>query len=580
MHRLFHLALPLIALGHMASAQDAPRNADVLFILDGSGSMWGRVNDVEKIVIAKDVMSGLIDGLPDSVDAGLITYGHRERGSCADIEVIATPGQTDRADLLASLSGVTPLGKTPISDSLLRAGEVMRQTEDPVSIVLVSDGIESCEGDPCATAALLREQDIDVRIHVVGFDVDAEAKEQLSCIAEAGGGEYYDASSADALDEALADVRVSIVEEPVVVEPVVTPVAPQVANLFRADDILRDINIMVFNADTGEEIDVLLPSDPELEVPAGTYRFEFGYPFQSWKFIPPQVSIEAGSDYTISAADYGLATVIWGADNARNVGIVEDATNSTILSLMASRERLQIPPSAYRFDFGNFVSPPVMIEPGGEYTISASDYALATVRWYDDIRADVKIVNDATGDDIATIRKSSSSAQIPPGTYRFAFRYFTSPPVVIEPDSDYTVTAADYGLATINWSDDILGDVDVIDDASGEEIVSLRKSRSQVQLAPGDYRFVFSGFASPAVTIGPNSTYTISAADYGLATVSLAERVRGDFLLLQGDQDPINLKDGREKQVLPGPYAMVYRGEELGIINIDADETRVIEVSQ
>ncbi len=580
MRRSFHLAVPFVALAGLATAQETGDNADVMFILDGSGSMWGRVNEVEKIVIAKDVMSGLIDGLPTEIDAGLITYGHRERGSCADIEVIATPGQTDRGDLLTALANVTPLGRTPISDSLLRAGEVIRETEDAVSIVLVSDGIESCEGDPCATAALLREQDIDVRIHVVGFDVDAEAKEQLSCIAQAGGGEYYDASSADSLDSALADVRVSIVEEPVVVEPVVTPVAPQVANLFRADDILGNTDITVINVDTGEEVDILFASEPETEVPAGTYRFEFGYPFQSWRFIPPPVSIEAGSDYTISAADYGLATVIWGADNARNVGIVEEATNSTILSLMASRERLQIPPGAYRFDFGNFISPPTTIEPGGEYTISASDYALATVRWSDDIRGDVKIVDDATGDEITTIRSSRSSAQIPPGTYRFAFRYFTSPPVLIEPDSDYTVTAADYGLAKINWSDDILGDVDVVDDASGEEIVSLRKSRSQVQLAPGDYRFVFSGFASPAVTIGPNSTYTISAADYGLATVSLAERVSGDFLLLQGDQDPINLRDGREKQVLPGPYAMVYRGEELGIINIDANETRMIEVSQ
>lgn len=118
MHRSIHLVLPFIALSGFATAQGTVENTDVMFILDGSGSMWGRVNEVEKIVIAKDVMSGLIDGLPTEIDAGLITYGHRERGSCADIEVIATPGQTDRDDLLTALADITPLGKTPISDSL------------------------------------------------------------------------------------------------------------------------------------------------------------------------------------------------------------------------------------------------------------------------------------------------------------------------------------------------------------------------------------------------------------------------------------------------------------------------------
>ena len=115
------------------------------------------MNEVPKIVVAKDVMTGLIEDLPEEVDAGLMTYGHRERGSCSDIELMATPGRTARADLLSALSGVNPLGKTPISGSLLRAGELFRETEDAVSIVLVSDGIESCEGDPCATAKQLRE---------------------------------------------------------------------------------------------------------------------------------------------------------------------------------------------------------------------------------------------------------------------------------------------------------------------------------------------------------------------------------------------------------------------------------------
>ena len=255
-------------------AQENTAGTDVLFILDGSGSMWGRVNEIEKIVIAKDVMTNLIGGLPDDVDAGLITYGHRERGSCSDIELIATPGETPRADLLSSLSGITPLGKTPISDSLLRAGELLREVEDPVSIVLVSDGIESCEGDPCATAALLREQGIDVRIHVVGFDVDAEAQEQLSCIAEAGGGEYYEAGSADALNDALADVRTTIVEEVIVLAEPEPPLVQPVGNVSLADDVIGGVDVR--NEETGETIVRLAGTKADLLEP-GTYLLAFDH---------------------------------------------------------------------------------------------------------------------------------------------------------------------------------------------------------------------------------------------------------------------------------------------------------------
>ncbi|WP_208348355.1 vWA domain-containing protein [Pseudaestuariivita rosea] len=708
MHRSFHLALPLLALGHMASAQDASTNADVLFILDGSGSMWGRVNEVEKIVIAKDVMSGLIDGLPESVDAGLITYGHRERGSCADIEVIATPGQTDRADLLASLAGVTPLGKTPISDSLLRAGEVMRQTEDPVSIVLVSDGIESCEGDPCATAALLREQDIDVRIHVVGFDVDAEAKEQLSCIAEAGGGEYYDASSADALDAALADVRVSIVEE-----PVVTIVEPTIANVFLGDDVLNAVSVV--NEKTGEELDTLYSSGGAgIEVPAGTYRYAFRH------FTSPPVEIVAGQDYIIRAADYGLATLSVSEDVFFAVDIVEHATDTQLTDLYANRQRIQvaptdyrfafrhftsppvsiapsadyeisartfgladiyidedepysvdilddtngqqlaevsavsertqvppgdyrfeffdftsptvtiapnetvtissadygladvfladdvlftvnivnaesaerlteihrsfnrrqIPPGTYIFEFKNFTSPPLTVAPGSEHMISAANYGLARVELADDVFLNVDIVDDVTGQKLDFISGSSSVRQIPAGRYRFEFSNFTSPPMDVVANADITIAAADYGLADIRLSDDVIGQVSIIIDETDRRLTNISRSSSRRQIPPGTYHFAFADFVSPPIVIAPGEQRVLSAADFNLATVSLSERVRGDFLLLQGDQDPINLKNGRERQILPGPYAMVYQGEELGIINIDANETRMIEVSQ
>ena len=622
-----------------AFAQDTPPNPDVLFILDGSGSMWGRVNEVEKIVVARDVMTGLIEGLPNEIDAGLIAYGHRERGSCSDIELIATPGDTSRTDLLTSLGSVTPSGKTPISGSLLRAGELLRETEEAVSIVLVSDGIESCEGDPCATAALLREQDIDVKIHVVGFDVDAEAEAQLSCIAEAGGGEYHQAGSADALAAALADVRTSIVEVPVVEEPEPTPapevavVEPTVGNVILAQDVLGGVDVV--DPRTGETLDRLGDREAK-DIPPGTYILKFDY------FTSPEVLIEAGEDYVFAAADYGLSVVqldgfqiggvnmvivesdetlvrlagttpeqvppgtyifefdnfvsppflvepsqnyVISADDFAPAKIALDGTQFTGVNVVnvATEERLlrlsgtsqkQILPGTYYFDFGHFVSPPFEVEGNGDYTISASDYALAVIAMDGTQEGGVDVINDTTDERIVRL-SGTARHHIPAGTYRFEFDNFPSPPFVVEDNGNYTISPADYELATVAMDGAQLGRVDLIDDATGDELTRLSGTAKE-QVPPGTYRLKFADFTSPAFTIEPNVDRTLSPTDFGLATVQLEGRISGDFLLLQVGQDPINLRSGRPKQIKPGPYARLHDDVELGAIEIAPNETLVI----
>ncbi|MCG3267501.1 VWA domain-containing protein [Yoonia sp. I 8.24] len=189
-------------------AQDSP---NTILVLDGSGSMWGQIDDVAKITIAQEVVSELLSDFPADEGLGLTVYGHRERGNCTDIETIVAPAPGTADEIVAAVNGIKPLGKTPMTDAVIAAAEALRYTEDSATVILVSDGVETCNPDPCAAARLLEEAGIDFTAHVVGFDVsDPEALAQMQCIAEETGGQFLTADTADELDLAMA----SMVMEP------------------------------------------------------------------------------------------------------------------------------------------------------------------------------------------------------------------------------------------------------------------------------------------------------------------------------------------------------------------------------
>ena len=97
----------------VAAAESA--GIDVLFVLDGSGSMWGRLDGREKIVHAKQTLASLIRNTPDGARLGLVAYGHRRKGDCGDIETLVPIGYGDKELLIRQLNAITPQGKTPIA---------------------------------------------------------------------------------------------------------------------------------------------------------------------------------------------------------------------------------------------------------------------------------------------------------------------------------------------------------------------------------------------------------------------------------------------------------------------------------
>ena len=208
------LLLVAVAVAWQASAQQAPEAASIVLILDGSGSMWGQVEGKAKITIAKETMASIVESMPDTAQVGLILYGHRRKGDCDDVELAVALGPVDKAALSATIEGINPKGKTPITRSLRAAAEVVRTEEGTATVVLVSDGEETCDPDPCAAARELKEAGVPFVIHVIGFDVNDEQRAELECIADAGGGRYFTAASAEDLEFAARTATMATVEEP------------------------------------------------------------------------------------------------------------------------------------------------------------------------------------------------------------------------------------------------------------------------------------------------------------------------------------------------------------------------------
>jgi len=194
-----------------AGAQDqAEPEPALLLILDSSGSMLGPDGSGQrKIEAAKDALNRVVDSLPDDSLVGLRVYGHRvpntdKRRGCKDTELIQRVKELDRSQMKERIGSYEAKGFTPIALSLSEGAKDLQPQKGKKTIVLVSDGIDTCAPPPpCKTAKQIVEKGIDLRIDTVGFRVDPAARKQLKCIARVGKGTYVDAASADDLADQL-----------------------------------------------------------------------------------------------------------------------------------------------------------------------------------------------------------------------------------------------------------------------------------------------------------------------------------------------------------------------------------------
>lgn len=191
----------------MADGQSLVRSiGNIEIILDASGSMSGEIDGRRKIDIAHEALATLVDKLPNSTNVALRAYGHRKGGDCGDVELLTPLSALDRAALTARINAVTPAqkGMTPIGASLQEVAEDLQGAQGDALVVLVSDGDETCDGDPAQVATRIHADSPNIRFAVIGFNVGPEEwRARLSGIAQGGGGKYFDASDATQLVNAL-----------------------------------------------------------------------------------------------------------------------------------------------------------------------------------------------------------------------------------------------------------------------------------------------------------------------------------------------------------------------------------------
>ena len=214
--------------GAVAGAGSATSEVtDLALIVDYSGSMNAKMKDgATKVASAKKCVMDLIEKLPNDLNVALVVYGVSKARGCQDIDIVQPLGPINKPALKSKINGFNATGMTPIASSLTKAGEELKKAKGGSAIVLVTDGAESCHGDPAAVAAkLAAEFGVKFGINVIGFGIEPKEKAELADIAAKGHGKLLTVENANELAGALQKVVAEKVAPPPPSTPSPTPSA-------------------------------------------------------------------------------------------------------------------------------------------------------------------------------------------------------------------------------------------------------------------------------------------------------------------------------------------------------------------
>lgn len=197
----------LFAVPVLAQEKKPQPTTRILFLLDASGSMLAKWENSDRMNIAKGLLANLVDSLQtyEKVEVALRVYGHqfgRERNDCKDTK-LEVPFAANNAELIKNkLRQIVPRGNTPITYSLQQtAGDFPEDKQTRNVVILITDGLESCGGDPCATSLALQKKRIFLRPFVIGIGIDPRYEQQLSCI-----GQYFNAADVQTFQNVLTEI--------------------------------------------------------------------------------------------------------------------------------------------------------------------------------------------------------------------------------------------------------------------------------------------------------------------------------------------------------------------------------------
>jgi Ca-activated chloride channel family protein len=168
----------------------------VELVLDVSGSMSAKdIDGQSRMSAAKQAFDDVLDSTPEGVDLGIRTLGANYPGNdrktgCKDTAQLYPVGQLNRDQAKSAVATLQPTGWTPIGPALLAAAGDIKGGDGTHRLVLITDGEDTCNANPCDVARQIAAEGIDLTIDTLGLIPDAKTRNQLSCIAEATGGTY------------------------------------------------------------------------------------------------------------------------------------------------------------------------------------------------------------------------------------------------------------------------------------------------------------------------------------------------------------------------------------------------------
>lgn len=201
------LAILLCAIGFAIPifGQNQSQPSPIIFIYDASGSMWGQMQGKTKMEIASEVLETSIENLPENQNIALVAYGHRQKGDCRDVEFLVDISNNSKATVNSEVKKIKPLGMTPLAHSANLVIEKLKSTKTKATIILVTDGIESCNGNICDVVTAAKNTGVDFKLHIIGFGLKDGETKQLKCAANAGDGKYFNAENGADLGDVLEE---------------------------------------------------------------------------------------------------------------------------------------------------------------------------------------------------------------------------------------------------------------------------------------------------------------------------------------------------------------------------------------
>lgn len=203
MSKLYKI-LPLLFLLVTICAHAQNPKTRILFVLDGSGSMYAKMGSDNRITVAKRLLTRLIDSLQyqEDLELALRVYGHQSiktERNCKDTRLEVPFSRSNHLEIKNKIRNLRPKGTTLIAYSLQEAAYDFPRSPDVRNIIiLITDGIEECNGDPCAVSTALQKQGVVLRPFIIGLGLTAEFKSQFECV-----GRYFEAETENDFQEVM-----------------------------------------------------------------------------------------------------------------------------------------------------------------------------------------------------------------------------------------------------------------------------------------------------------------------------------------------------------------------------------------